>query len=34
MAELIKKLEYSSDQLDNELKIMKTGIKNLDSAVK
>ena len=34
MAELTKSLEHTQDQLDNELKTVKTDIKNLDSAVK
>ena len=34
MAELTKSLERTQDQLDDELKTIKTDIKNLDSAVK
>ena len=34
LTELTKSLEYTQDQLDNELKIFKTGTKNLGSAVK
>ena len=33
-AELAKSLEHTQDQLDDELKTIKTDIKNLDSAVK
>ena len=34
MAELTKSLEHTQDQLDEELKTVKTDIKDLDSAVK
>ena len=34
MAELTKILDHTQDQLDDELKIVKTDIKNLDTAVK
>ena len=34
MTELTKSLEHTQDQLDNELKTIKTDIKNLDSTVK
>ena len=34
LTELNKSLEYTQDQLDNELKIFKTGTKKLGSAVK